>query len=124
MLLDRYLPRIEFNSYEDFKENYKVNIPENFNFGFDIVDEWAKKEPEKNALVWCNDHGEEKKFTFNDISKLSNRTANYFKSIGIKKGTVVMLILRRRWEYWICATALHKIGAILIPTNAGKLSIR
>ena len=115
MLLDRYLPRIEFNSYEDFKENYKVNIPENFNFGFDIVDEWAKKEPEKNALVWCNDHGEEKKFTFNDISKLSNRTANYFKSIGIKKGTVVMLILRRRWEYWICATALHKIGAILIP---------
>lgn len=85
MLLDRYLPRIEFNSYEDFKENYKVNIPENFNFGFDIVDEWAKKEPEKNALVWCNDHGEEKKFTFNDISKLSNRTANYFKSIGIKK---------------------------------------
>ena len=109
MLLDRYLPRIEFNSYEDFKENYKVNIPENFNFGFDIVDEWAKKEPEKNALVWCNDHGEEKKFTFNDISKLSNRTANYFKSIGIKKGTVVMLILRRRWEYWICATALHSL---------------
>lgn len=115
MLLDRYLPRIEFDSYEDFKKNYKVNIPENFNFGFDIVDEWAKAEPEKTALVWCNDHGEEKKFTFNDISKLSNQTANYFKSIGIKKGTVVMLILRRRWEYWICATALHKIGAILIP---------
>lgn len=115
MLLDKYLPRIEFDSYEDFKENYKVNVPENFNFGFDIVDEWAKKEPEKLALVWCNDHGEEKKFTFTDISKLSNRAANYFKSIGIKKGTVVMLILRRRWEYWICATALHKIGAILIP---------
>lgn len=115
MLLDRYLPRIEFDSYEDFKKNYKVNIPENFNFGFDIVDEWAKAEPEKTALVWCNDHGEEKKLTFNDISKLSNQTANYFKSIGIKKGTVVMLILRRRWEYWICATALHKIGAILIP---------
>lgn len=115
MLLDKYLPRIEFDSYEDFKANYKVNVPENFNFGFDIVDEWAKNEPEKLALVWCNDHGEEKKFTFTDISKLSNRTANYFKSIGIKKGTVVMLILRRRWEYWVCATALHKIGAVLIP---------
>ncbi len=67
------------------------------------------------ALVWCNDHNEEKKFTFTDLSKLSNKAANYFKSLGIKKGTVVMLILRRRWEYWVCATALHKIGAILIP---------
>ncbi len=115
MLLDRYLPRIEFDSYEDFKANYKVNVPENFNFGFDIVDEWAKQEPDKKALVWCNDHNEEKTFTFSDISKMSSKAANYFKSIGIKKGSVVMLILRRRWEYWVCATALHKIGAILIP---------
>lgn len=115
MLLDRFLPRIDFDSYEDFKENYRVNVPENFNFGFDIVDEWAKQEPQKKALVWCNDNGDKKEFTFTDISKLSNQTANYFKSIGIKKGSVVMLILRRRWEYWICATAIHKIGAILIP---------
>lgn len=115
MLLNKFLPRTEFNSYEDFKENYKVIIPEHFNFGFDIVDEWAKKEPEKMALVWCNDHNEEHKFTFSEISKLSNKTANYFKNIGIKKGSVVMLILRRRWEYWICAVALHKIGAVLIP---------
>ncbi|MDD6085695.1 MAG: AMP-binding protein [Oscillospiraceae bacterium] len=114
-LLKKYLPRIEFDSYEDFKENFKINVPEDFNFGFDVVDAWAKEEPEKMALVWCNDHNEEKKFTFTDLSKLSNKAANYFKSLGIKKGTVVMLILRRRWEYWICATALHKIGAILIP---------
>ena len=114
-LLKKYLPRIEFDSYEDFKENFKMNIPEDFNFGYDVVDAWAKEEPEKMALVWCNDHNEEKKFTFTDLSKLSNKAANYFKSLGIKKGTVVMLILRRRWEYWICATALHKIGAILIP---------
>ena len=115
MLLDRFLPRIEFDSYEDFKANYKVNVPENFNFGFDIVDAWADSEPEKKALVWCDDHGHERIFTFTDIKKLSNRAANFFRSIGIRKGTVVMLILRRRWEYWVCATALHKLGAILIP---------
>ena len=64
MLLTRFLPRIEFNSYKDFKENYTVNVPEDFNFGFDIVDAWANEEPGKKALVWCNDHGEEKTFTF------------------------------------------------------------
>ncbi len=115
MLLDRFLSRIEFDSYEDFKKNYKVNVPEDFNFGFDIVDEWAKQDENKKALVWCNDHDEEKVFTFKDISCLSNKAANYFKSIGIKKGDVVMMILRRRWEYWVCAVALHKLGATLIP---------
>ena len=115
MLLDRFLPRIEFDSYEDFKKNYTVNVPEDFNFGFDIVDAWAEQDESKLALVWCNDHDEEKKLTFSDVRRLSNKTANYFKSLGIKKGDVVLLILRRRWEYWVCATALHKIGAILIP---------
>lgn len=115
MLLHRFLPRTEFDSYEDFKANYKVNIPEDFNFGFDVVDAWAEADKNKKALVWCNDHGEEKTFTFSDISRLSNKTANYFRSLGIKKGDVVMMILRRRWEYWICATALHKVGAVLIP---------
>lgn len=115
MLLHRFLPRTEFDSYEDFKANYKVNIPEDFNFGFDVVDAWAEADKNKKALVWCNDHGEEKTFTFSDISRLSNKTANYFRSLGIKKGDVIMMILRRRWEYWICATALHKVGAVLIP---------
>lgn len=117
MLIDKYLPRIDFDSYEDFKENYTVNVPENFNFGFDIVDEWANREPEKKALMWCDDHDHTKCFTFKEISVLSNKTANYFKSKGIGKGSVVMLILRRRWEYWVCAVALHKIGAILIPAS-------
>ncbi len=115
MLLNRFLPRIDFDSYEDFKKNYQVNVPENFNFGFDIVDAWAEQDENKTALVWCNDHEEEKCLTFSEVKRLSNKTANYFKSLGIKKGSVVLLILRRRWEYWICATALHKIGAILIP---------
>ena len=115
MLLDRYLPRTEFESYEDFKENYKLNVPEYFNFGFDVVDEWAAQDKDKKALVWCDDNNNEKIFTFTDIKKLSNKAANFFKSIGIKKGDAVLLILRRRWEYWVCATALHKLGAILIP---------
>ncbi len=114
-MLEKFLPRIEFDSYEDFKENYKVIIPERFNFGFDIVDGWAQEQPEYRALVWCDDHNEEHCFTYKDISALSNKTANYFKSLGIKKGMAVMLILRQRWEYWICATALIKLGAILIP---------
>lgn len=114
-MLEKYLPRIEFDSYEDFKENYRVEAPDNFNFGFDIVDEWARIEPDKRALLWCNDHDEEKTFTFSDISSMSNRAVNMFAAHGIKKGDVVMLILRRRWEYWICATALIKMGVILIP---------
>jgi len=114
-MLEKYLDRIKFDSYEDFKENYKVNIPENFNFGFDVVDGWAKENKNKKALVWCDDHNGKKEFTFDEISKLSNKTANFFKSLGIKKGSVVMLILRQRYEYWICATALMKIGAIFIP---------
>lgn len=117
MLLDRYLPRIEFDSYEDFRDNYRVNVPENFNFGWDIVDEWAKQEPEKKALLWLSHEKEERTFTFTDISRLSNQTCHYFKSLGLKKGDVVLLILRRRWEYWVIATALHKLGIILIPGN-------
>jgi len=114
-MLEKFLPRIEFDSYDDFKKNYTVNIPDGFNFGWDIVDGWAKEKPENRALVWCDDDGEEHTFTFEEMSKLSNKAANYFKSLGLKKGDVVMMILRRRYEYWICATALIKMGVIIIP---------
>ncbi len=116
-MLEKYLPRTEFDSYEDFKKNYTVNAPENFNFGFDIVDGWAKEKPDLRCLLWIDDDGNEKSFTFSDMSKLSNRAANYFKSQGLKKGDVVLMILRRRWEYWVCATALIKLGVILIPAT-------
>ncbi len=115
MLLDRFLPRTAFDSYEDFKANYKVNTPDDFNFGFDIVDGWAKEQKDYRALVWCNDHGEERIFTYEQMSRLSNQAAHFFRSKGLKKGSVAMLILRRRWEYWVCATALIKLGVIFIP---------
>lgn len=116
-ILKKYCPRIEFDSYEDFLENFKIETPDNFNFAFDVVDEWARVEPEKPALLWCDDAGEERKFTFTDISKLSNKAANAFRKLGIGKGDVVMCILRRRWEYWICAMALCKLGATIIPAS-------
>ncbi|MDY0340326.1 MAG: AMP-binding protein, partial [Coriobacteriia bacterium] len=114
-IISRYCPRVEFSSYKDFAENFRIESTEDFNFAYDVVDEWARVEPEKRALVWCDDDGGERTFTFTDISRLSNRMANAFSDIGIGKGDVVMLVLRRRWEYWVTAVALHKIGAILIP---------
>lgn len=116
-LLKKYCPRIEFDSYEDFFENFEINVPEAFNFGFDVVDEWARVEPQKRALLWCDDHGQERIFTFTDVSRLSNQAANAFRNMGIGKGDVVMMILRRRWEYWICAAALCKLGATIIPAT-------
>ena len=116
-ILNKYCPRIDFDSYEDFFENFKINVPDDFNFGDDVVDEWARVEPDKKALLWCNDEGEEREFTFTEISRLSNRAANAFVELGIGKGDVVMCILRRRWEYWVVASALCKIGATIIPAT-------
>lgn len=106
-----------FTSYEDFAENFKTFVPENFNFGFDVVDELAKEKPEKRALLWTNDADEEKTLTFDDISKLSGQAANFFKGAGIKKGDKVMLILKRHYEFWIAVIGLHKLGAIAIPAT-------
>ncbi|MBN2248693.1 MAG: AMP-binding protein [Coriobacteriia bacterium] len=114
-VISRYCPDLEFDSYEDFVENFRVEPTADFNFGYDVVDEWARVEPQKRALVWCDDDGAERTFTFAEVARLSNRMANAFSDLGIGKGDVVMLVLRRRWEYWITAVALHKIGAILIP---------
>lgn len=90
-LISRYCPRVEFDSYEDLKNNYCCNIPENFNFAYDIVDEWAKINPYKTAIVWTNDDCEIKSFTFGDIKKSSNRAANLFVSLGIKRETLLCL---------------------------------
>lgn len=114
-MLSKYLDRVDFSSYEDFKENYRVKTPKDFNFGFDIVDGWAEEKGENRALLWCDDNGNEKCFTFSDMKSLSNRAANLFASLGLKKGDVAMLILRRRWEYWVAAVGLMKLGVTFIP---------
>ena len=99
-LLNRFLERTEFESYEDFYKNYKLKYDEDFNFGFDVVDEYARICPTKKALVWCDDEGREKIINYGELSKYTNKTANYFKSLGIKKGDMVMLILKRHYEFW------------------------
>lgn len=107
---------------ETYDENgmlktYSLNVPENFNFGFDVVGEMARLEPDKTAMVWCNARGEEHVFSFKDIERYSNKAANFFKSQGIRKGDMVMLILRRHFEFWFSIVALHKIGAVVIPAT-------
>ena len=116
-LLRKFLKRYEFDSYEDFMQNFKLEVPEKFEFARDVVDAWAEAEPEKRALVYCNDEGFSKTFTFADISTLSKKAATYFTNLGIRRGDKVLTLLRRRYEYWICAVALHRIGAVLIPAS-------
>lgn len=116
-MLEKYLSRADFDSYEDFIENFKINVPENFNFAYDVVDEIAAKTPDKIAIVWCDENGDEATFTFGQLKEYSDKTANFFRKAGIKKGAPVMLILKRRYEFWFAILALHKLGAICIPAT-------
>ena len=98
-------------------KNITFNIPDTFNFGYDVVDEIARRNPDKKAMVWLGQNKEERIFTFGDISRYSNMTANYFRAKGIRKGDKVMLVLKRRYEFWFCIVALHKLGAVTIPAT-------
>ena len=116
-MLERFVERTQFESYEDFKANYRVTCPEDFNFATHVVDAWAKAEPEKRALEWCDDHGHSLTLTFGEVSLLSRRAAAWLLSQGVRRGDRVMCLLKRRWEYWITAVALHRIGAVVIPAS-------
>lgn len=116
-LLDRFLYKTEFESYEDLKENYRVKLPESFNFAFDVVDVIAKETPDKIALVWCDDNGNEKIINFAEMKLMSDRAANFFKNHKIRKGDAVMLTLKSRYEFWYCLLGLHRIGAIAVPAT-------
>jgi acetyl-CoA synthetase len=94
-----------------------LNYPDNFNFGYDVVDEYAAVSPDKRAMVWCNVENEEHIFTFLDVKRYSNKMANVFREYGIGRGDRVMLVLKRHYEYWFAAVALHKLGAVMIPAT-------
>ncbi len=116
-MLEKYISQLDYKSQEDFKKHFKINTPNHFNFGYDIVDEWAIKEPNKLALLWTNDQGDERKFSFSEMKERTDQTASYFQELGIQAGDKVMLILKRRYEFWYSIVALHKIGAIVIPAT-------
>lgn len=116
-LLDRYLTHIDAKDYDDFSKHTDIRVPDNFNFGYDVVDEYARLTPNKRALVWCNDKGEERFFTFADIKRLSDKACNLLLSYGLKKGDFIMTMLNRRYEYWIMAVACHKLGIVIVPAT-------
>lgn len=116
-MLEQFLEKTAFESYEDFMQNFKVKVPENFNFGYDVVDRWAEIEPNKKALLWTNDKGEKIQYTFADIKRESDKTASFFASLGIGRGDMVMLILKRHYQFWFSIVALHKLGATVIPAT-------
>jgi acetyl-CoA synthetase len=115
--LERFVKKTDFDSYEDFCRNFTIAIPEHFNFGFDVLDVLAEEKPESPALVWRDEKGASASFTYMEIKCFSNQAANALCRAGIQKGDPVMLILKRRWEYWPILIALHKIGAIAIPAT-------
>ena len=117
MLLSKLLTRTSFDSYADFKKNYELMVPEKFNFARDVVDAWAEADEHKRALVWLNDRGERREFTFKEISALSKKAANYLSSLGLKKGDRVMTLLKRNWQYWVTAVACHRMGVVIIPAS-------
>lgn len=116
-MLNTYLDKVKFDSYEDFMQNFKVNVPADFNFGYDVIDRFARETPEKDVLLWVNDHGDEKHVTYRAFKNLSDQCAAFLQGIGIKKGDRVMLILKRRVEWWYTMVALHKLGAVAIPAT-------
>ncbi len=116
VLFEKYLSG-DYKSYEDFRKNFKLNAPDNFNFGYDVVDELAKTKPELLALLWTNLDGDVKKISFRELAELSDKAARVFQNDGIKKGDKVMLILKRHYQFWICMVALAKIGATAIPAT-------
>ncbi|MBQ6033792.1 MAG: AMP-binding protein [Prevotella sp.] len=116
-MVERFLKQTHFESVEDYNKHLEFIIPENFNFAYDVVDAWAEEQPDKLALLWTNDQGMERRFTFGEMKELTDKAAAYFLSIGIRKGDMVMIILKRHYEFWLTMMGLSKIGAVAIPAT-------
>ena len=116
-MVERFLTQTTFTSVEDFKNNLHFKIKENFNFAYDVVDAWAEEQPDKLALLWTNDEGAEIRLSFSELKERSDQAASYLQSLGIGQGDMVMIIQKRRLEWWITMLALCKLGAVAIPAT-------
>lgn len=116
-MIERFLKQTSFKDNDDYCRNLEFIVPENFNFAYDVMDKWAEEAPDDIALLWTKDGGETHYFSFARLKEDTDRTAAYFQSLGIKKGDMVMLILKRRYEFWFSILALHKLGAVAIPAT-------
>ena len=109
--------RDDFTSLKDAQQNYKLTWNDDFNFAYDVIDVLGKEKPNKLAMIWVSEDGEEKRYTFRDMMLESNRAANYFKYLGVKKGDKVLLVLKRSYLFWFCILGLHKIGAVVVQAT-------
>ena len=116
-MIERFLKQTSFKSVEDYNKNLEFIIPENFNFAYDVMDAWAEEAPEKLAILWTNDQGEERRTTYGELKEQTDQAASYLQTLGIGKNDPVMLILKRHYEWWVIMLALCKIGAIVIPAT-------
>lgn len=116
-MIERFLKQTQFSDYDDFCRNLHIKVPERFNFAYDVVDRWAAEDPARECLLWVDDLGRERHFTFADMKRLSDRTASFFASLGIGRGDRVMLMLKRHPHFWLSMMALHKLGAVAIPAT-------
>ena len=109
--------RDDFLSLKDAQKNYKLTWSEDFNFAYDVMDVLGTEKPDKTAMIWVSKDGEELKFTFEDMMKMSNKVANYLRYLGVKKGDRVLLVMKRSHYFWHTVLALHKIGAVMVQAT-------
>lgn len=116
-MIERFLTQTKFTSEDDYAKHLHFIVPENFNFAYDVMDAWAEEKPDKVALLWTSERGEEVSTTYREFKEQTDRTAAYFMQLGIKHGDKVMLILKRHYQWWLSMMALCKVGAIAIPAT-------
>ncbi len=116
-MLERFVNRENFDSYEDWKANFSILTPDRFSMAFDVVDAWAAEAPDKEALLWCNDFDDEVRLTWSGLSRLSARYASALETYGLQRGDVVMFTLKRRWQFWPLAIACMRLGCPFIPAT-------
>ncbi len=117
MFAFNFLSKKKFDSYDDYIQHGAPIVPDNFNFAYDVIDVMAGQTPDRVAILWTDDSGARREFTYRELAEMSNQMANALTARGIGRGDTVLLFLRRRWEYWILMLAMHRVGAIPIPST-------